>query len=153
MSYRAHYAIAAGLLLTSSGLAQGAAYKWVDDHGTTHYSQHRPTGEDSVKVIVSSPPSSVTAPGETQKRLESQLKALTEQREARDKAAEEKAKSVAETKQRRDTCAKARSNLTGLTTGGRKRIIGADGEARYLSEEEQHRLLIETQKQIDEYCD
>ena len=152
MTYRAHYAIAAGLLLAWSGLVQSAIYKWVDDHGTTNYSQHPPPAESPVKVLVSPPPSGTDA-AQTQKRLENQLETLADQREARETAAGEKAKSAAEKQQRRDNCAKARNNLTGLTTGGRKRIIGADGVARYLAEEEHQRLLTDTQNQIDEYCD
>jgi hypothetical protein len=152
MTYRVHYAIAAGLLLSWCGLVQGAIYKWVDDHGTTNYSQHPPPAQDPVKVVVSPPPSGTEA-AQAQKRLESQLETVTEQREAREKAGEEKAKSAAENKQRRDNCAKARGNLTGLTSGGRKRIIGADGAARYLTDDEHQKLLTETRKQIDEYCD
>lgn len=152
MTYRVHYAIAAGLLLAWSGLAQSGIYKWVDDHGTTNYSQHPPPAESAVKVIPRPPPSDADA-AQAQKRLEKQIETLSDEREAREKAAGEKAKLAAEKHQRRDNCAKARSNLTRLTTGGRKRIIGADGAARYLPEEEQQRLLTDTQKQIDEYCD
>lgn len=152
MTYRVHYSIAAGLVLGWCGLVQGAIYKWVDDHGTTNYSQHPPPAQNPAKVVVP-PPQPGSDAAQAQKRLESQLETLADQREAREKAAGEKAKSAAEKKRRRDNCATARTNLTRLTTGGRKRIIGADGAARYLADEEHQKLLTETHKQIDEYCD
>lgn len=152
MTYKAHYAIAAGFLLAWSGLVQSGIYKWVDSHGTTNYSQHPPPAEGTVKVIGPPAPSATDA-AQAQKRLENQLQTLADQREARETAAGEKAKSAAEQQRRRDNCAKARNNLTRLTTGGRKRIIGADGAAGYLAEDEHQRLLTDTQKQIDEYCD
>jgi len=91
MTYRAHYAIAAGLLLAWSGLAQSGIYKWVDDHGTTNYSQHPPPAESAVKVISRPAPSGADT-AQAQKRLENQLETLSDQREAREKVAGEKAK-------------------------------------------------------------
>jgi hypothetical protein len=154
MNYLTNSLAMAGLLLIWSGLSHGAIYKWIDENGVTNYTQYRPSDEqtgEQVKVVVP-PASPKTDSGVAQQRLENQLKTLADNQAEREEAAETRAEAATEAKQRAENCEKARSNLSKLTTGGRKRIMGADGVARYMSEEQRQEHIAEAETQIKESC-
>ena len=155
MNYFTKSLAMAGLLLIWSGLSQGAVYKWVDESGVTNYTQYRPSDDqtgEQVKVVVP-PASPKTDSGVAQRHLENRLKTLADNQAEREEAAKTRAEAATEKKQRAENCEKARSNLTKLTTGGRKRIMGTDGVARYISEEERQEHIAEAEKQIKDSCD
>lgn len=155
MNYVTKFIAASVLLLFWSGLVHSAIYKWVDERGVTNYTQYRPAdGQAGEQVRVVVPPAgSKTSPSTAQQRLESQLKTLADNQAERDEAAKAQADAAAEKQQRAENCTKAQSNLTKLTTGGRKRIVGADGVARYMTEEERQEHIAEAEEQIKESCD
>jgi len=137
--------------LVAMGLAQAAMYKWVDENGVTQYTQYPPPNR---KVeVVAPPPPPAEDPQEAQKKLEATLQKQNEQRETATTAGEEQAKTAEQAKLREQNCQTARSNLEKLTTGGRKRVIGADGVASYLTEEDQQARIDKAKKQIEEFCD
>lgn len=137
--------------LIVAGLAQAAMYKWVDENGVTQYTQYPPPNR---KVeVMAPPPPPAEDPEVAQKKLEATLQKQNEQREAATTAGEEQAKTTEQAKQREKNCQAARSNLEKLTTGGRKRVIGADGVASYLTEEDQQARIDKAKKQIEEFCD
>lgn len=155
MSYNTRILAGAVLLFAWSGLGHSAIYKWIDEHGITNYTQYRPVDYETkqkVKVVVP-PASPKTDSGVAQKRLESQLKTLADNQAEREETAKTRAEASKEKKQRTENCEKARNNLTKLTTGGRKRIVGPDGVARYLAEEERQELIADAEKQVKESCD
>ncbi|MBI5461848.1 MAG: DUF4124 domain-containing protein [Gammaproteobacteria bacterium] len=137
--------------LALAGMAQAAMYKWVDDKGVTQYTQYPPP-DRKVKVMVPPPPPAED-PEAAQKKLESLLQKQDEQRKTAATAEEEQTKTAEHAKQREQNCKNARSNLEKLTTGGRKRIVGADGVATYLTEEDQQTRIAEAKKQIEAFCD
>ncbi|HSH30492.1 MAG TPA: DUF4124 domain-containing protein [Thiohalobacter sp.] len=137
-------------LLFSTGLP-AAMYKWVDENGQTHYSQYPPPDREYEALAPPPPPASDA--GQAQQELEQLLQRQDEQRQAREQAEQEAAAAGRQAEQRQQACAAARHNLEILTTGGRKRITGPDGVARYLPEEERQAKIAEAQKQIEEYCD
>ena len=136
--------------LVAMGLAQAAMYKWVDENGVTQYTQYPPQNRQADVVA---PPPPAEDPQEAQKKLEATLQKQNEQHEAATTAGEEQAKTTEQAEQREKNCQTARSNLEKLTTGGRKRIIGADGVASYLTEEDQQARIDTAKKQIEEFCD
>lgn len=136
-------------LLFSTALS-AAMYKWVDENGQTHYSQYPPPAQDYEALQPPPPPASDA--GQAQQRLEQLLQRQEEQRQGREQAEQEAAAAEQQAEQRRKACAAARHNLEILTTGGRKRITGPDGVARYLPEEERQAKIAEARQQIEEYC-
>lgn len=139
------------LTLLFSAALPAAMYKWVDEDGRTHYSQYPPPDQDYEALEPPPPPASDA--GQARQELEGLLQRQDEQRQAREEAAKETAAAEQQAEQRREACEAARHNLQVLTTGGRKRITGPDGVARYLPEEERQAKIAEAQKQIEEYCD
>jgi hypothetical protein len=137
--------------LVAMGLAQAAMYKWVDENGVTQYSQYPPPNHKA--EVVAPPPPPAEDPGEARKKLEATLQKQNEQRETATTAGKEQAKTAEQAKLREQNCQTARSNLEKLTTGGRKRVIGADGVATYLTEEDQQARIDTAKKQIEEFCD
>lgn len=133
------------------GLAQAAMYKWVDDKGVTQYTQYPPP-DRKAEVIVPPPPPAEDPEG-AQKKLEATLQKLDEERKAKATAQEESQKTADEAKQRQQNCQTAQSNLEKLTTGGRRRMIGPDGVASYLPEEERQQKITEAKEAIKKYCD
>lgn len=136
--------------LAAAGLAQAAMYKWVDENGVTQYTQYPPP--DRKVDVIAPPPPPAEDPEGAQKKLEATLQKQDEQRKATATAEEEQTKAAAEAKQREAQCQAARKNLEVLTTGGRKRVIGPDGVATYLPEEDRQARIAEAKKVIAETC-
>ncbi len=137
--------------LVAIGLAQAAMYKWVDENGVTQYTQYPPPNR---KVeVVAPPPPPAEDPQEAQKKLETLLQSQDEQHKAAATAEGEQTKTAEQAKLREQNCQTARNNLEKLTTGGRKRVIGPDGVASYLTEEDQQARIDTAKKQIEEFCD
>lgn len=144
-------ALIAGLALAATaGSLQAAMYKWVDADGNTHYSQYPPRDQEYKTVVPPPPPSSSAA--EEQKRLEELLRSQAEGREAQQESAKQQTADKAEAERRRQNCATARDNLTKLTTGGRKMLVGPDGNAYYPSQEELEKKIQTARDNIKENC-
>ena len=137
--------------LILASLAQAAMYKWVDDQGVTRYSQHPPSDRPAETLVP--PPRPNTDAAAAQKKLEETLQDLDEDRKGRAETEQEQQKLAATAEHRRKTCTAARDNLTKLTTGGRKRLIGPDGVAAYMTDEDRQARIDKAQKQIEEFCD
>lgn len=132
------------------GLSHAAMYKWVDEKGVTQYTQYPPPNRQH-QVVVPPPPPAQDPQG-AQQKLEQTLQKLDEQRQGRAEAEAEQAKAKQESERREQNCRAARSNLQALTSGGRKRVMGADGVATYLTEEDRQSRIAEAKRQIEEYC-
>lgn len=141
-------ALLGGLALL--GPVQAAMYKWVDDKGVTQYTQYPPPNRESEVMVP--PPTPAQDPDGAQLKLEDQLKQLDENQKARAESEAEAAKTKAAADQRKKNCEAARGNLEKLTTGGRKRVIGPDGVATYLTEEDRQAKIAEAKKHIEESC-
>lgn len=146
--YRGWWIVAGWLAI--AGLAQAAMYKWIDENGVTHYTQYPPP--DRKVDVVAPPPPPAEDPQGAQKKLESLLQKQDEQRKAAATATEEQTKTSTEAKQREARCQTARKNLAALTTGGRKRVVGPDGVATFLAEEDRQAKIAEAKKTIEESC-
>lgn len=149
MQHKRGWWIVAGWL-AAAGLAQAAMYKWVDENGVTQYSQYPPPNRKT--EVVAPPPPPAEDPEGAQKKLESLLQKQDEQRKAATTAEEERNKAQDEAALREKNCQIARGNLEKLTTGGRKRFVGPDGVASYLTDEDREARIAEAQKQIQEFC-
>jgi hypothetical protein len=125
-----------------------AMYKWVDDGGTTHFTQTPPSG---VKASVVAPVSQPRSAGQPDERLQKRLTEF-EQRQKQDK----EAKQDRETKNRQEqmktkNCAAARRNLAMLQSHGRIKLKEQTGY-RILPEEERNAKIDEAKKHMEEFC-
>lgn len=149
-----------------SAASDGAVYRWVDENGVVNYTQLKPEGvaaervsangatARSVSRSVSSAPasgqpevSSVNAEGasdvpltEAQERMLEDLKHVESERQAE----------ISRIK--KANCEEARSVLNNLTSRGRIRVIGDDGEYRVMPEEERQERIDTAQKAVALNC-
>ena len=139
MRFRAA-AISLLLVFSASALA-GQIYKWVDDHGVTHFDARPPEGKPSVAISPAAPapssatPTHATTPDARQKQYDDQVKAQLAEQQDKLKA----------------FCEQARSNLAQLKNNPRVREE-VDGEMHRLSEDERQSRMTETQKAVDDNC-
>jgi len=142
------------LIFSSASLA-GSFYKWVDEEGNVNYGERPPehvsNSDTNVQKIKtdsapskgeerSDRPSTSNSPrGNTESEVEKNLA------EANEKIEERK-------KEMKKNCATARKNLEVLTSHGRVKETGLDGEQRYLTDEEHKSRVVQSTKFIDENC-
>src|SRR5690606_1529234 len=118
-------------------------FKWVDENGVTHFSEHPPKNTASSQIkpkIVHSEPVNYESTAETE--------AVSENATAR-KAEEELAQSLKEPTR----CAAARKNQETLENCGRVRVKNENDDGfHYLTPDEQQEKLRATNKAIEESC-
>ena len=127
--------VALTLTLTSTVVVAEDYYKWVDEHGVTHYGQRAPKNTKTSKGTTQtghSEPSIYTAP----KKDEVSETAEEEQQSLKDPM----------------RCKAAKSNLETIKTSSRIKVKGEDGEFSYLSQDEIAKRKQEAQKAVDESC-
>lgn len=127
--------------------ASDAIYKWVDEHGVTHYSAHPPEGVDYERIATGArgagPTSRATeTPAEQAEAAPvvqpPELPVLSERQPDPEMIAER--------------CEQARQNMMWLTQRTRILLQSESGEERMLDEEDRQRMIAETQDFIDEWC-
>ncbi len=138
------------LLCLTSSIASANAYRWTDENGQVIYSQQPPPNQNATQIKAPPPPASSAQTEQTsaQKLIDTE------------KAAEEKAKEqeqaaaidniTAEEKQ--VNCLRARQRLTNLQLRNRIKMIGPDGQATMLSEQQKLEEINETKEAIKAYC-
>ena len=112
-------------------------YRWVDENGVLHYSQHHPIKNDYAEVIIDTTYSPVQAP------LKNGIK---EKEEDIDELATELAQNS------QIKCKNAQANLRILTDFDKVQISTADGKSSTLSELEKLKRLRLNEKAVDIYC-
>lgn len=129
----------ANLMVSQSVLSSDKVYTWTDEQGVVHYGERPPkdikatlvktrTGHSDPVPAAAAPTTSNTA---------------TAQQPQQTVGVEKNA----------SQCATARNNLTTLQGYARVKIADANGEMRYLTEEEKQKKMDETQKVIDQVCE
>ena len=124
------------LLASSGSLFAENYYRWQDDKGVTHYGSTPPKGVDAVLVktygtsrpSIEQPNSNTSEPAADPERQ----RRLTEQQNRR--------------------CDEERQRLATLQQSTRVRMENADGNARYLTQEEIDSEIATTQRVIDDIC-
>jgi len=140
---------AAGFMLIA-GLAPGegtaiaGVYKWVDEQGQVHYGE-RPEGQDAEEMTIRT--NETTKPRE----IKSDDKDADDQSEAEqaEKAPVEKYVPAYE-KQR--MCREAKTDIANISSRGRMREADAQGNYRYLTEQERQQRLSAARKKQAKYC-
>jgi len=151
------------ILLISATMAQAADeyYVWVDENGTTNYSQEYPEGRDAIHVsntrrfgqqIQTGPDDQAqgaSRPGANQAAGDdSDPMAVVD-----DQAQGEREKILAQIRAtKRKNCEISKKNLANLQVFSRIKVRGKDGEERYLNDEEKARRTEEARQAIKENC-
>lgn len=76
-------------LLVAAPASPARTYKWVDEHGTTHYSQHKPPGRSAEVVTVNAGSRTDSNAGDDCSSLACRAARLTSERREREQAAAE----------------------------------------------------------------
>ena len=126
--------------------ASAGIYKWVDDEGQIHYSEH-PVGNDAEKIKIRT--NETTKP---RKINQADKKVVEATEDAKKKAAEEKQEEVVSKKEKRQYCNEAKHDLAVIQSRGRLREINAKGEYTYLSESQRQQRITAAQKKKREFC-
>jgi hypothetical protein len=131
--------------LTLSGhLLAAKVYKWVDEDGTTHLSEHPPK---NTQTTVIKPKTGHSEP------VNYDSTGVATDKTATDAAAEQQAKDdLAQALKDPTRCEAARKNMETLRNFGRVKVKGDDGSYHFLTPEEQQERLRTTQQAIDESC-
>jgi hypothetical protein len=149
-----HLVLIVGLLPWLSG---AAVYRWVDENGVVNYTQMKPEGVDA--ELVSEATGRRGAPSQPPRPApaipaESDGPSLTDEQQKMlsDLQAAEQARQAEIARVREANCQEARDLLARLTSRGRIRITGPDGEERVMPEEERQRRIDEAQRAIVANC-
>jgi hypothetical protein len=139
-----------GLVL--SGSIEAALYRWVDESGTTVYSQSPPPNGQAELIQEGPQGATPEATGAARERLQRTIEADFDRREERKKAAAEKAKREKAEARRKRNCTAARQDLDALKAPGPRRVRYPDGTYRDLTSDEAKEQRDLTQQQVDEFC-
>ncbi|MDX1695740.1 MAG: DUF4124 domain-containing protein [Ketobacteraceae bacterium] len=143
------------LLMLSLCLGTGSAlaakyYKWVDEDGVTHYSAQPPAaGKGEVIKVQSGASSDKDA---AMKRLEERRTKLEQNNRSEDEKAAQAEAERLNREANQKQCEQYQKNLTIMTQNPRVKLIGADGEARMLPEEERQERMKKAREFIKENC-
>lgn len=139
-----------GLVL--SGSIEAALYRWVDESGTTVYSQSPPP--DGKAELIQGGPRAATpgGTGAARERLQQTIEADFDRREERKRVAAEKAKREEAEARRKRNCTAARQDLEALQAPGPRRVRYPDGTYRVLTSDEAKEQRDLAQQQVDEFC-
>lgn len=129
-------------------------YKWIDEDGQTHFSQHRPPVDQPAEVTKKpSPPA--TGPETAQQELDTLIKQQQEaaerqaEREKQQRLEAEKAKRA---EQRQQNCRTAQHNLQQYQNNPGRRFIDSEGNVTRLGEEKRQEMIKQSQQAIDQFC-
>ena len=142
------------LALAAFAAGAQAMYKWVDEKGTTHFSEYPPPdGAKASKVEpkVTPPSSPATAPAknnaEAWRAQETEFRKRQVERGQRDQAEQR------ERDERGQQCAQARRRLTFLQNTNRIHRDNEDGTRSFLTEAQRDAAIARARDAIKEKCD
>ncbi len=144
---------AACLALAAATAGAQAMYKWVDEKGTTHFSEHPPPDGKAAKVEPKVTPPSSPAAGpaksnaETWRAQETEFRKRQVERGQRDQAEQR------ERAEREQACSQARRRLASLLNSSRIYRDHEDGTRTYLSEAQRESTVAAARATVKEHCD
>lgn len=131
-----------------------AMYKWVDEKGTTHFSEHPPPdGKKAARVEpkVTPPSSPAAAPpkndSQSWRAQEAEFRKRQVERGQRDQAEQR------ERAERGQQCSEARRRLASLLNSSRIYRDHEDGTRTYLNEAQRDATVAEQRARVKEHCD
>jgi hypothetical protein len=141
------------ILAFLAGSAQAAGIqKWIDENGQVHYGDNPPAKVTTESVRVSRPPSN---PGKALPRLNNQQTNSDQQQDAEASntpADQQDPASQAPPDQAGEFCEQARKDMRVLNNSSRIRLRASDGTSRFMTDEEREQRRVQSQADIDRYC-
>lgn len=128
--------------------AQGRIYQWVDENGTTHFTQQPPPAGIEARIVT--PPPDVNT-GPAREQMKQQEERAQKYLKDTSKAKEDEAKKQQEAEAQRRACEQARTRLQSFERP-RVNFVDKDGTRRRATEEERQAELKKTQEYIDKNC-
>ncbi|WP_111643321.1 DUF4124 domain-containing protein [Marinimicrobium alkaliphilum] len=117
----------------------GEIYRWVDDSGVTHFTSQPPPGRESTRIRTrtgQSEPVQRPAQSDPRERSEPITPRVEAQEQERD----------------RERCRIAQQNLERLMSGARIQLEDADGQRRFIDDDERQERATQAQQVIEEHC-
>ena len=146
------------VLLANKGYCQQEYYVWIDENGVTNYAERAPSGSQPTHVTGNQRFGYKARP-QTQppeQNLEETVASgdlMTRPIDPDEAIVEEKAKYETElAAERKRNCELGKQNLARLETFARIRVLGEDGEYRFLSPEEMTEKKRESREAIIYHC-
>lgn len=137
------------LLATTSALA--GTYRWVDEHGRTHFGDRPPANAASDEVdLTPAPAGSDAAARERKQRMNDFLEQSEKERTERNEA---KAREEALAARQEARCQALQGRLKYLKSVSRIYRVNNEGERVFVDDEENERLRREFQAKVREECD
>jgi len=130
------------------GETEADVYKWTDDDGNVHYSQHPPVDGDA--EVIKDPPKVDSAQALRDLRELRIKQQKTEQEESRRNEEAGKKEEYLTTKE--DNCNKARDKLLNLQNARMIRALDDQGNVVRATEEEHQARITASKANIDEWC-
>lgn len=139
--------LCAFIIITSfaSHTSSAEVYKWVDEHGNTHYADKKPNNTESKSIRIQS------NKGAQRSSAQNQANAIDEKAARAMQAQQEIAQEDARKKEIEAKCATIRENLKIINETSRIRVV-EDGNTRYLTPEEISAKKTRHEEQIKEFC-
>ena len=145
---------AAALMVFAWGAAAQSMYKWVDEKGVTHFSEHPPPdGKKAAKIEPKVTPPSSTPPAAGGKSGPEQWKA--QEADFRKRQVERGQREQAESKERAELeqkCAEARKRLAFLEESGTIYQRKDDGTKTYMSDSARDAQIAGLRSDIRTHC-
>lgn len=138
------------LAISWLGVAEARMYRWVDEDGTTVYSQSPPPSGEAAEIKINTAPPSPASQTATDTAPDSASPESAQNPAAEGPSKEEIAES---NRIKAENCAAARSNLDLYTNLGNKLLKTPDGLYKRLTEEERQQKMEESKALIGEFCD
>jgi hypothetical protein len=149
--------IAAACVALGTGFAQAQAmYKWVDEKGTTHFSESPPPDDVKTKTKPQKVEPKVTPPSSSSAYKESQEKWRTQEADFRRRQVDARQKDAEneQAKQKRATeCERAKSRLVSLQNTHRIYRDNPDGTRTYMEDSERNEAMARQRDIIKQNCD
>lgn len=140
-----HFLVVMGI----AGLASAQVYKWVDEHGVTHYAEQPPQGAKAAQVPNST--ASIPAPGSAPPADDYKQKDMEfRQRRIQAEAAEESRRQ--DTSKRREQCNYEREMLAQLRQARRPYTLNESGERIYMDDVERGAAIAQHQQRAAQLC-
>jgi Domain of unknown function (DUF4124) len=144
-----------GLFLPA--VLSAATYRWVDETGTTIYSQSPPKDVEAQRIeTVVTPPQPAAPPRTEPAKTEPPAAPVPASPEAQAKKQKEDKQAAADKvkaqKVRKKNCEAARHNLETLQNLGPRRIRHPDGTYERPTEDQVEQRIQETKEQVQEWC-
>jgi hypothetical protein len=138
-------------LFSCTGALAAKIYKWTDEKGITHFSEHPPLNTKTTRVK----PQIALGEENAESSVEASAPAggkASSASSSRQSTAEERAAARAAAKRDPERCAAAKDNVNTLKTYAHIKVKEGE-EYRYLTPEEQQQKLAESTKAMNESCE